>query len=369
LLGLQTDGVASAASNVVGALSTEDQKRLQQLGWIPDLDRFLWALRKLFAAEYAGWTPTLGKNRLVGNVGGGGRISHGGGNNPSQAAAPVTPLLHPEAASLRTTVGIVDTAVAGQPALVGGWVGGSADVLAERPQYPAVAGHGTFVTGLVRKTAPGCVVKVRKVLDPDTGEADAWTVANEIVALGRTGLDVLNLSLVCYTEDGQPPLVLASAIDRLDPHVVVVAAAGNHGDFGDDPNERRKPAWPAALDDVIAVGAARQDGTRPSFTPANVPWIDVCAPGVAVVSTYLTGQVELNLSDPPSETEEFEGWAEWDGSSFAAALVSGAIAARTDACQVPARQAWLDLLATAEASKAGGPPFLGPLTLTPDAGL
>jgi hypothetical protein len=358
LLSLHKDEVASAADNVVDALSNEDPGDLPQFEEDHDLDRFLWALRRDFAAAYAGWTPTLGKNRLVGNVGGGGRISHGGGKNPSKAAAPAKPRVQQGATRLRATVGIVDTAVAGQPALVGGWVGGEADVLAERSQYPAVAGHGTFVTGLVRSMAPESVVKVRQVLSPDKGEADSWTVATEIVELGRTGLDVLNISLVCYTEDGQPPLVLASAIDRLDPDIVVVAAAGNHGDFGGEPDERRKPAWPAALDDVIAVGAAYPDGIPPSFTPTNAPWIDVLAPGVAVVSTYLTGKVDRNLSDPPLAVEEFEGWAEWDGSSFAAALVSGAIAFRTVPGRVPARQAWLDLFDKAAESKDGGPPFL-----------
>ena len=368
LLGLYEDRLASAADTVLRALPRVDQEHPPRFD--TDLDRFLWALRKFFAAEYAGWTPTLGKNRLVGNVVGGGttgRISHGGGSNPRKVDPPVSSQLRPEPSrlrqpkrsGLRTTVGIVDTAVAPQPELVGGWVGGAADVLAGEPPYAAVAGHGTFVVGLVRSLAPGCVVKVRQVLSPDTGEADAWTVAQQIVELGRTGLDVLNLSIVCYTEDGQPPLVLASAIDRLDPDIVVVAAAGNHGDVGEQPNpDRRKPAWPAALDDVVAVAAAGRDGSRPPLTPENAPWIDVCAPGMDVLSTYLTGAVDLDLAARPAKPERFEGWARWDGSSFAAALVSGAIAARTDPGRVPAQQAWHDLLGTAEESKGGGPPFL-----------
>ena len=59
-----------------------------------------------------------------------------------------------------------------------------------------------------------CTVDVRGVLSDVDGESDSWTVAKEIVALGRDHVDVLNLSFVCYTEDGQPPLVLATAIDR-----------------------------------------------------------------------------------------------------------------------------------------------------------
>jgi subtilase family protein len=361
-LRLPEDGVAPAAGRVDDALPAERPDPPRRPA--SDLDRLLWGLRALFAAEYAGWTPTLGKNRLVGNVQGGGRISHGSGTDPRVARPPASsqlagPQQGREPAALRATVGVVDTAVSSGTSLAGAWVGSGADVLPERSGYPAVAGHGTFVTGLVRSVAPGCVVKVAQVLSPDTGEADAWTVAQRIVALGRTGLDVLNLSMVCYTEDGQPPLVLASAVDRLDPDIVVVAAAGNHGEFGQPGSpERREPAWPAALDDVVAVGAAHHDGTRAALTPQNAPWIDVCAPGMDVLSTYLSGTVALNLSGGASTTQDFSGWARWDGSSFAAALVSGAIAARTVPGRVPAQQAWRELLCTAEASEDGGPPFL-----------
>src|SRR4051794_22297045 len=141
------------------------------------LDRLLSALREHFKAEYAGWVPTLGKNRLVGNVVGGGRVSHGGGSNPAQAEAPVNAQLRPDRLGLLTRVGVVDTAVQAQPALTGGWVGGTEDVLRDRSVHPAVAGHGTFVTGLVRHGAPGCVVAVRQALSAETGDADAWTVA------------------------------------------------------------------------------------------------------------------------------------------------------------------------------------------------
>ena len=47
-----------------------------------DMDRVLKGLRRYFANRYAGWTPTMGKNRLIGGVIGGGKISHGGGSDP-----------------------------------------------------------------------------------------------------------------------------------------------------------------------------------------------------------------------------------------------------------------------------------------------
>jgi len=325
-----------------------------------DLDRFLWGLRAVFAGRYEGWTPTLGKNRLVGNVeGGGGHISHGSVGSRG-AISPGTSAWRPEPEPRRSEpghgvrVGVLDTSISPHPWLAGGWVGPGTDLLRPARRYPALAGHGTFVAGLVLHQAPGCVVEFRRVLEDD-GTATSWAVAEKIVELGRTGLDVLNLSLGCFTEDGQPPLVLATAIDRLDPELMVVAAAGNHGNVAETPpdeeedppitvGDRRRPSWPAALDDVIAVGAAQDSGGIADFTPPDVPWIDVLSNGVKVTSTFLDGEVELALTPQTTDVRRFEGSAEWSGSSFAAALVSGAIAARTKPGSVSARRAWQALL-------------------------
>ncbi|WP_432477215.1 S8 family peptidase [Nocardioides sp. GXQ0305] len=295
------------------------------------LDRLLTGLRVGFAATYNGWAPTMGKNRLLGGVVGGGKISHGGALAP---AASDRQLAVREARPGRgVRVGVLDTAIRAHPWLAGGWVAAPGDV---RPDgdAPAAAGHATFVAGLVLQEAPGCVVAARQVL-ADDGSADSWSVAREIVAHGQDGLDVLNLSLFCHTEDGEAPLVLARAIDRLPSETVVVAAAGNYGKEGtlDGPD---RPAWPAALDGVIAVGATDDAGKTAPFSPAGVPWVDALAPGVNRVSTYLDGTVTFDKGDPL----RFEGLASWSGTSFAAASVSGAIAARTVPGRVSARRAW-----------------------------
>jgi membrane-anchored mycosin MYCP len=329
-----------------------------------DLDRLLRGLRAVYAGRYRGWTPTLGKNRLLGHVeGGGGHISLAVAN-PAVSTWRPDPEVREAEPGLGVRVGVLDTSIAAQSWLAGGWVGPAADRLQLEPPYPALAGHGTFVTGLVLRKAPGCVVEYRRVLGDHHGMASSWAVATKIAELGRTGLDVLNLSLGCFTEDGQPPLVLATAIDRLDPDIVVVAAAGNHGDVestgvpappestsaGDDApprltaDDEGRPSWPAALDDVIAVGATDDQGRLAPFTPRDVPWIDIVSNGVEVSSTYLEGAVDV---PPPEGAEDapFEGFATWSGTSFAAALVSGAIAARTKPGSLSARRAWQQLLA------------------------
>ena len=91
----------------------------------------------------------------------------------------------------------------------------------------------------------------------------------------------MNLSFGCFTDDGEPPLVLARAVSLLSAEILLVAAAGNHGDIdelrakgdlADKPWTRgltsKTPLWPAAFDEVIAVGAT--DGNEPgAVQPAD----------------------------------------------------------------------------------------------------
>ena len=180
------------------------------------------------------------------------------------------------------------------------------------------------------------------MLNEADGSGDSWTLGREIVRMGNSGIDILNLSLVCYTDDGEPPMALAAAVDRLDPDVVVVAAAGNHGAEKSD-RESKLPSWPAALDDVVAVGSAylAADGPRRcDFTP-DAPWIDVVTDGKDLISTFPD---KAGLEATPTV---FDGWAQWSGTSFSAALVSGALAASVQPGRVSARQALDDLRQTA----------------------
>ena len=332
----------------------------------PDLDRFMLGLRELFAMRSAGWAPTLGKNRLVGDViGGVGKISHGGGDMPSATDTRFLERSQRDEADLGkgVRVGMLDTSISSHDWLAGGWVTPPGGVLPVREAQAVAAGHATFVAGLVLSQAPACVVDARSVLSDDFGQATSWDAANAIVQVGKTHPDVLNLSFACYTEDGQAPLALATAIDRLDSDTVVVAAAGNHGDLtlGDewDKDDRRKPAWPAALDGVVAVGAATRAGGLAPFTPPDAQWIDAMAPGEEVVSTFVTASVNVaDDEDKAPNLKPFRGWASWSGTSFSAALVSGYIAARTVPGKVSARRAWGDILSEAR-RKPPEPPLVG----------
>lgn len=347
---LQLEDVEAAAAAMV-ALVGEGEGRPEPN---QPLDQVLWALRTLSGRQYARWSPTIGKNRLVGQVHGVGKVNHSGGGDPE----PTTEAAWPQRATgpgRGARVGVLDTGLYPQSWLAGGWAGRFSDLVGTADSALFADGHATFVSGLVLRQAPGATVEVRRVLqstgEADTnGSADSWSVAEAIVDFGRSGLDILNLSFVCYTEDGQAPLVLSTAIDRLPPSLLVVAAAGNHGAVADPGSDRpritgqgTKAGWPAALDDVVAVGALQADqATSAAFSP-DAPWVDVLAPGVGLTSTYLPRA----RSSAGSKPVEFpDGWATWSGTSFAAAVVSGVVAASTEPGRVSARAAAADLLAS-----------------------
>jgi len=323
------------------------------------LDAVLRTLYEDFEKRYGGWVPTMGKNRdlarVAHNIGGGGE------GLPEMASGKqyASPQRQPSGAA--PVVGVADTRLFTHPYLAGAYYAPTPSLLpADGAHVEYAAGHATFVSGLVLQEAPGARLEVRAVLGDD-GQADSWAVAKQLVKLGRSGVHVLNMSFGCFTGDRKPPLVLATAVDRLDASIVLVAAAGNHASM-DSPEDAKRPLWPAALDDVVAVGATDWDGKIPAWSqpPANAPWIDVLAQGVDLVSTYLRGEVTIppeSRATPPNGTlPPFEQFAQWSGTSFAAARVSGAVAARIVPGEVDAKTALGELLA--ELPELEGLPWL-----------
>jgi hypothetical protein len=116
----------------------------------------------------------------------------------------------------------------------------------------------------------------------------------------------------------------------------------------------KTPIWPGAFDEVIAVGATDGDELA-AFSP-RTPWVDLTAPGVGVESTYLTGQVKSASSTQRSPLK-FNGFAYWNGTSFAAAAVSGAVAAKIRPGRCDVRQALACILKSPE---DGIRPFMAP---------
>ena len=333
------------------------------------LDGLLRGLRGKFKRENSGWAPLMGKNRVVGvGIGRKGRVG-GGGGGPLRAAGELRP--RPENAMLDTgvgvQVGVLDTQIYPNPWFAGAWTSRVADELkpglAERTlrgrNLPPAAGHATFVSGIVLQQAPDATVIARSVLDLH-GEAPSWDVAKAIVALAGTRPHVMNLSFLCFTEDGEPPLALRAAVDKVDADTVIVAAAGNHGNPQNGQDRFDPPAWPAGFDRVIAVASADNVGGPSSFAPRG-QWIDVYIPGEDVRSTFIEGRLDVEGLD--DEDAVYKGFASWSGSSFAAAKLSGAVAARTKIGSKSPSAALAELLETGRPgptrSRTLGAPPLG----------
>ena len=370
---LQLADMTTAAAQVADLVAPRLTKADRYALVVGDaLDRLLTGLRSYFAVE-GGELPRMGKNRLAGLVTNaasqnGGVISYGGGGEPQPTREALPQPSGDAGRGLQ--VGLLDAQMWQAQLVADGWTVQHGEVhptvsglvsTDSTERYGQASGHAAFVIGLIRSRAPGATVHVRAVLD-ENGQAAVWDVAKEMVTLGKADIDILILPFVCYTRDHQPPLALATAIKRLAPKVVVVAAAGNHGDAAWlDDDEHREIAWPAGLDRVVAVGAS--DGQEPaSFTPKDPRWIDVLAPGVNLVSTYLDGPVRLQSG----AVEHFNRSARWEGSSFSAALVGGAIAARTVPGQCSSKDALQEILDEAKTGSQSLPPIVKLDVLTDD---
>jgi len=321
---------------------------------VADLDGLMLELRRQISGRYPGWTPEIGKNRRVqsivaagypkplalGVAPAGGHREPLGNDDPTPAPGPVPASGASPDAGLGVRVGILDTRLAAHPTLVGG-ITTDHELFVPDGAVPVWAGHATFVASLIRAQAPAADLDVRAVLDDETGKATSWETAKKMVSFADSGIDILNLSLGCRTSDGLPPLVLTRAVERLHPHTLVVAAAGNHGALTGWVHglTRRSPTWPGALVDVVAVGADNADRTPADFGP-RLPWVTCTARGADVVGAYLTGTVQLMRG-----WRDFTGFARWSGTSFAAATASGRVAALTMPGKTTARQALDDVLA------------------------
>ncbi|MET8763172.1 S8/S53 family peptidase [Lentzea sp. NPDC004782] len=214
-----------------------------------------------------------------------------GGRDPYAAGRPTMITGSP------VRIGVVDTGIAQpqHPFLNDGVSGDpEPDDLDEN-----LRGHGTFVTGVVLLNAPGAEVRMRAVVSETSGKREDEQVAEAIMELVGE-VDLINLSFGGATWEHTAPPALQEAIETaLSQEVVVVAAAAN--------NASPLRNYPAALPGVISVGAATADGRVAEFSSFG-SWLTVYARGEDVKGPYQAG------------------WATWEGTSFAAATVTGRIA-------------------------------------------
>ncbi len=201
------------------------------------------------------------------------------------------------------------------------------------------AGHGTFISGVIRQICPDARIHHAGVLS-SYGDGDDASVTSAVErSLQRfrarnEHIDIVVMSFGSYADSDRPP-PMTDAINRLLRRSVVVASAGN--------DATSRPCFPAALPGVIGVGALDADG-RSTFSNFG-PWVDASAPGVDVVSTFFTDFDDT--ADDGTCIDRYRGWASWSGTSFAAPKVAGAIAQAMYLGDTTAQEAWAHLAASA----------------------
>jgi len=157
-------------------------------------------------------------------------------------------------------------------------------------------GHGTMVAGLITLVAPGVSIMSVRAFGPD-GRGSTSDVAKAIRFAAMNGADVINLSFGTVDQ----PQAMRGAINFARTRAVLVASAGNQAT--EVPME-----YPASDVNVVAVAATDLQDYKASFSNYG-SHIRVCAPGVSLTSAYPGGS-----------------YATSEGTSFAAALVSGTVA-------------------------------------------
>jgi subtilisin family serine protease len=154
-------------------------------------------------------------------------------------------------------------------------------------------GHGTHVAGIVHAVAPAARLLPVRVLDSD-GVGDAFALARGLVACTKAGAAVANLSLGM----SQPSQSVRVAIEYAGTNGVLIAApAGNVAAPTVD--------FPASEAQVVAVAATDSLDRRAAFSNYGAE-VDVSAPGVGILSTYVGG-----------------GYALWSGTSMSTPFASG----------------------------------------------
>jgi subtilisin family serine protease len=158
-------------------------------------------------------------------------------------------------------------------------------------------GHGTFVASLILAVAPDARIIAFRVLDSDSRGQASWLAA-AIARAADLGVDVINLSAGMET---RVQVVKDATNYARDRGVLVIASAGNTG--------TRSVTFPAALSDGVSVTSVDATDVRAPFASYGDD-VDLAAPGVELIGAY----------------PNVRGATRWSGTSFSAALVTGAFA-------------------------------------------
>ena len=180
-------------------------------------------------------------------------------------------------------VAVIDTGVCMEHEdLVGRVLDNGYDFVDDDDDPSDVFGHGCSVAGIIAANtnndigiaglAPNAVILPVRVLG-NNGSGSMSDVAAGIVYSADQGVDIANLSLGSFVSSK----VEKDAVDYADnAGVLIIASSGNSGGS--------KPGYPAAYDNVVAVGAVGPDGKPTSFSNRGG---DIWGPGLNILTTYM----------------------------------------------------------------------------------
>jgi len=281
--------------------------------------------------------------------------------DPTLVEAALWPAIGDPSAGADVRVSVIDTGLLDGASAWARWIQGvepdtRADI--EDPERirkgfaDPYAGHGTFVSGVIRCLAPASHVVVEREIEVSGFVRESSLIKQVHDALSRSP-DIISMSAGGYTRGNVPSLAFQVLWEeRLSQlgGVIFVSAAGNDG--------RTAPFWPAAFPWCVGVGSMSHDGQRRSWFSNYGAWVDVYAPGEDIVNAYARLKY-MTVAGTVRDTSA--GIVKWSGTSFSTPIVSGLIAARMSRSGENGQQAAQALLAAARSQfRVGVGPRLFP---------
>jgi Subtilase family len=212
----------------------------------------------------------------------------------------------------------------------------------DKQPYPPGShwGHGTFIAGLIRQAAPGAKILSMRVMD-SAGQVADCAVACALNWLADYAHDhPVDVVLMAFGRRRESPQDLGldqvrKAISRVAavPGLKIVASAGNDGST--------EPVYPAAFavdsdlsSSMVSVGSRLSDSEWAPYSNYG-PWVLEARNGTNTISTHpqtFHGAGHDQMAQPPiTDIHDMflapNGYAWWSGTSFAAAIYAGQLAA------------------------------------------
>ncbi len=232
------------------------------------------------------------------------------------------------------------------------------------PRYYFMPDHGVFVSGIIRDIAPRARIRLVRVLN-DFGAGDMYTLFAALTDLEQEVISgsirrlVVNLSLCVMPDIRRLPYIwfdnrqwpsaqLSSAV-RVLAHleeglrllfeslhaqgVLVVAAAGNDTLVARRQGQKpRPPRAPARYETVLSVTSVNSSNAPAQF--ANLASLPPLDGGIATFGGDIYGTIDANgqpdavrglfiSQNFPNGEPNTTGWADWRGTSFSTAIISG----------------------------------------------